>query len=113
MFLIGFDEDLLNRFKVILGVISSQHFINVEAFRLYCYDTASKYVKKYKWYYMPTSMHVILIHGWRILEEILVPFGMYSMESLLGMGMFSEEAQEGYHKILKRFKDRFSRKISR
>ena len=88
--------------KVILGVISIQCATNVQAFRMYCKDTAIKYVEMYNWYYMPPSMHVILIHGWRIMDQLIVP-----------IGMLSEEAQEGNHKHFKKSKNRFSRKISR
>ena len=109
----GFDEDRLNCFKLILGVITSQNPVNVEAFRLCSKDTAKKHIEKYYWYYMSLSLNVILMHSWQIMDKVLLPMGLYSKKALLGMEMFSEEAQEGYHEFLKRFKNRLSRKMFR
>ena len=88
--------------KVELAAISTKSSIDVEAFRKYCYDTAKQYVELYKWNYMPTSVHVILIHGLEIIEEFFVP-----------IGMLSEEAQKTNNKNVKRFRDKFARKFSR
>ena len=35
----------------------------------------------YKWYYMPTSVHVILIHGFGIIQEHFLPIGILSKEA--------------------------------
>ena len=51
---------------------------------------------------MPTSMHLVLINGHQIMDNFILP-----------IGLLSEEAQEAKHEIFKRFRDRFSRKISR
>lgn len=99
---IGFDLELLKRFKTILAVISSKHIINTDAFRMYCFDTAKRYVEIYGWYYMPTTVHIILIHGYKIMENLFLP-----------IGMFSEEALESTHKVMKNFRENFSRKSSR
>ncbi|XP_031783919.1 uncharacterized protein LOC116417026 [Nasonia vitripennis] len=98
----GFNEHLLYRFKVILAVISSNCLVNNAAFGAYCKETAFKYVEFYNWYKIPTLMHVILIHGHVITKELIVP-----------IGILSEDAQESNHKMIKRFRDRFSRKVSR
>lgn len=42
---------------------------------------------------MPPSMHIILLHGYAIIETFLVP-----------IGMLSEEAQEANNKNVKRFR---------
>lgn len=99
---VGFDKKLLQRLKVILAVISSYNEINVEMFKEYCYETAKEYKRLYNWYYMPPSLHVILIHGWRVIEKMILP-----------IGMFSEEAQECINKYIKKYKLDFACKNSR
>ena len=56
-------EDLIKRFHVILPVISCGFQIDNEKFRAFALETARKFVDLYPWFYMPTSMHEILIHG--------------------------------------------------
>jgi hypothetical protein len=51
---------------------------------------------------MPPSMHIILIHGYQVIQQLILP-----------IGMLSEEAQESNHKNIKKFRERFSRKTSR
>ena len=98
----GFDKDLLNRFRVILGVISSGHAVNVEAFRLYCLETAEKYVELYHWYWMPTTVHVILIHGHSVIKTLFLP-----------IGQLGEEALESRNKDFRKYRQHNSRQSSR
>lgn len=98
----GFDKDLLYRFKVILAVVASGHQIDTGAFKMYCWQTAENYVSLYGWYYMCPSMHLILVHGWEIIGELIVP-----------VGMCSEEAQEAIHKFFNKFREHHARKINR
>ncbi|XP_043462104.1 uncharacterized protein LOC122498448 [Leptopilina heterotoma] len=65
----GVDEELIRSFATILKTISSGFSINIDAFEKYCSKTAELYVKKYKWYHMPQSIHKLLIHGPRIIKE--------------------------------------------
>jgi hypothetical protein len=51
---------------------------------------------------MPASVHKILLHGSEIISAALLP-----------IGQLSEEAQEARNKNLKKFRERFARKISR
>ncbi|CAB0035033.1 unnamed protein product [Trichogramma brassicae] len=51
---------------------------------------------------MSPSVHIVLIHGYQIIENLPVP-----------IGILSEEAQEANHKNVKRFRDKYSRKDSR
>jgi hypothetical protein len=37
--------------------------IDVDAFENYGIETARLFVKLYPWYYMPSSVHKILLHG--------------------------------------------------
>ncbi|EFN77836.1 hypothetical protein EAI_11743, partial [Harpegnathos saltator] len=32
-------------------------------FGTYCYETAQLYVRLYSWYFMPASVHKLLVHG--------------------------------------------------
>ena len=100
--ILGFDINLLRKLQVILAVISSDHMVDVLAFKIFCRSTAMEYVDLYRWYYMPPSAHVILIHGHQILDRLFLP-----------IGMLSEEAQEANHKNVKKFRDKFSRKTFR
>ena len=71
-------------------------------FARYANDTASLYAEQYEWFYMPASMHKILIHGASIIDSFLVP-----------IGQLSEEAQESRNKDFKRYRENNTRKSSR
>lgn len=98
----GIDEELITRFGVILKTISSGYNINITEFNTYCLDTANIYVQKYNWYYMPQSVHKLLIHGGDIISEALLP-----------IGMLSEEVQEARNKDYKNYREHHTRKFSR
>ncbi|KAJ4436853.1 hypothetical protein ANN_16985 [Periplaneta americana] len=83
----GVDEALIHRFSVILGVMSSGYSLNIGAFKKYALDTADLYVKLYGWYYMPATVHKILIHGADVMNNMILP-----------IGQLSEDAQEARHK---------------
>lgn len=90
----GVDEELIRRFGTILKTISCGFSISVDAFEKYCSETAELYVKKYKWFYMPQSIHKILIHGPRLIKEAVLP-----------IGILSEEAQEARNKDYKNIRN--------
>jgi len=73
----GIDINLFKRFKNILTAISSGHDINAEAFDLYAIDTAKLFVDLYPWYYMPASVHKILIHSADVIHFAILPIGKY------------------------------------
>ncbi|CAH2098980.1 unnamed protein product [Euphydryas editha] len=99
----GVDMDLIKRFAVILQTISSEHNINVENFKIYCRETAELYVALYPWYYMPSSVHKLLMHGAEICQHF----------SFIPIGMMSEEASEARNKDFRSLRERHSRKIGR
>lgn len=66
----GFDEELLKRLYVVLQTLYCGKEIDVESFRKYSFETAKLFVEKYPWYYMPASVHKILMHGADIKEKI-------------------------------------------
>lgn len=78
----GVDEDLITRFSNILQVLTSGHKINCEKFEKYANETAKIYVNKYPWYYMPTSVHKVLMHGSAVIRSFLLPIGQLSEEAL-------------------------------
>ncbi|KAJ4426819.1 hypothetical protein ANN_26618 [Periplaneta americana] len=65
--------------------------VSIETFEKYTNDTGHLYVQLYPWYYMPSSLHKILIHGGKISETAILP-----------IGMLSEDAQETRHKDLRK-----------
>lgn len=98
----GLDVTLLKRFKVILQVLASGQEINVNAFHSYAKETAQLYVQLYGWYYMPATVHKILLHGAEIIKDALLP-----------IGYLSEEAAEARNKDFRRYREFRSRKCNR
>jgi hypothetical protein len=56
----------------------------------------------YDWYYMPATIHKLLVHGSHIIKNAPLP-----------IGQLSEEAQEARNKDFKRIRENHTRKISR
>lgn len=56
---------------------------------------------KYTWYYMPVSVHKVLMHGAPVITAAILP-----------IGQLSEEAQESLHELLKAYQ-KYQRKLSR
>lgn len=98
----GVDKNLIYRFYIILQTISSGFSINIEKFKEYALDTAKEFVKLYPWYYMPTTVHKLLVHGAEIIKHALLP-----------IGQMSEEAQESCNKFFKKYRENFARKNHR
>ena len=78
----GVNEEIITRFSTVLKAINSSYAINKIQFHKYCRETAELYVKHYSWYYMPVSVHKILIHGSQIVENFTLPIGEFSEEAL-------------------------------
>lgn len=100
--LTGIDAMLLRKICVILQCISSGEKINVSKFREFCFDTAKLYVELYPWYYMPSSLHKILMHGPDIVQNL----------SIMPIGFLSEEASEARNKDFRKYREGHSRKHS-
>lgn len=96
------DLNLILKFSVILQVLASGKKINIQKFQNYSFDTAKLFVSKYPWYYMPASVHKVLLHGAQVIESLILP-----------IGMLSEEAQEARNKDYKNFREFRTRKYSR
>lgn len=86
-----------------MKVIASGLPIKLEEFEKFSLDTANHFVKLYSWYYMPSSIHKLLIHGKEIIQH----------HSIIPIGNLSEDAQEARHKECRRFREHNTRKIGR
>lgn len=100
--IVGLKPELIDRFAVVLQTINSGFHINETSFRNYCLDTAKFYVQHYNWYFMPPTVHKILLHGADIIASLKVP-----------VGTLSEEPQECRNKDIKKFRENRARKTSR
>ena len=98
----GVNVDLIKHFSIILTTINSGFDIEPDKFDTFCKTTASIYVKHYNWFFMPRSVHQILMHGSKIIEHFSVP-----------IGMLSEEAQEACNKDYKFTGTFHTRKMSK
>lgn len=99
----GLDAELIRRFAVILQALTSGEAVDVEKFRDYALKTAERYVSLYNWYYMPSTVHKVLLHGAEIiLRNAVVP-----------IGSLSGEASETRNKDFRRYREHNSRKSSR
>lgn len=65
----GVKVELIKRFGIILRTMACGYAVNIEAFRIYAWNTAELFVSEYPWFYMPPSVHKILIHGADIIEK--------------------------------------------
>lgn len=98
----GLNKDLIYRCCVLLQALGSGYKINSEKFKIYALETAYELVQQYPWYYLPASVHKILLHGSKVIDH-----------ALLSIGELSEEAAESSNKNLKLFRRDNTRKTSR
>jgi len=98
----GVDKDLIQKFYLILRVISSTEKINTNTFSILLKNTLQLYLNKYNWYYMPASVHKVLIHGCHIIEYFD-----------LSIGLLSEEALKVRHKEIRKTRLHHTQKTSR
>lgn len=99
----GLDEQLIRRLAVILQAVTSGQDIDTVKFKTYAFQTAARYVELYNWYYMPATVHKLLIHGADIIAS----------NAIIPIGGLSEEASESRNKDFRRFREHNSRKKSR
>lgn len=55
--------------------MASGYDINPDAFQQYDRDTAQLLVNLYPWFYLPSAVHKVLIHGGDIIRASLLPIG--------------------------------------
>lgn len=98
----GIKKDLLDRCWTVLQCINSGYNIDETKFKDFALETARQLVAEYPWYYMPASVHKVLIHGADIINH-----------GLLSIGELSEEAAEASNKYYKAFRRDNTRKMNR
>ena len=98
----GIDLQLIERIHTFLAVLSYGREIDAIQFRKYSIETAELYVRHYSWYYMPQSLHKILIHGADVIQQFNLP-----------IGSLSKEAQEARNKEFRKYREEFTRKSLR
>ncbi|XP_065678280.1 uncharacterized protein LOC136093223 [Hydra vulgaris] len=91
----GLNFELIKMFHVVLTCISCGFELDAVLFREYCTHTARFYVECYPRYYMPQSIHKMLVY------------------MTLPIGLFSEEAIEAQNKDFKKYREHFTRKCDR
>lgn len=82
--------------------MNSSYAFDLTGFKNYCEETYNLYVKEYVWFYMPVSMHKLLIHSSQIIPNFQLPIGFYTEEAL--------EARNKDNKSIRLF---HTRKLSR
>ncbi|XP_053951971.1 uncharacterized protein LOC128859204 [Anastrepha ludens] len=98
----GIDEEVIARCPTILQALASGYKINIKKFEKFALDTANKLIEMYPWYYLPATVHTILIHAPKVIEHALV-----------SIGELSEEAAESNNKEIKKCRLQHTRKTSR
>jgi len=73
---------------LIAETIACREKIDSCKFEIYALETAKIYVNLYPWYYMPSSVHKILMHGEKVIKSALLP-----------IDQLTEEAQETRNKL--------------
>ena len=101
--LLNIEEALIRRFSVLLSAINSGYAIDPIKFNEYCLTTFENYVSLYPWFYMPQSIHRLLIHSKDALEAL----------GGLTLGETSEECQESRNKDHLFAREHCTRKMSR
>ena len=78
----GFNENLLIKFAIILDTLACGLEVNADKFKEYCLEAAKNFEALYPWYKIPSSVHLVLIHGADIMKSLEMPIGAHSDEAL-------------------------------
>ena len=57
----------------VLQVMACGHRIDPQKCKAFCDETANLIVQLYGWYYMPVSVHKVLVHGPAVVEALPLP----------------------------------------
>lgn len=95
-------EPLIHRLSVLLCALNAGYSIDSVKYENYAKETAKLYTDLYNWYFMPISVHKMLMHGSQVIESLCIP-----------VGQASEEGLEGTHKILRKSRESHTCKKSR
>lgn len=91
---LGKEKWLVEGLHTILTVLSCGLAIDSQKFGEFCIALAQKYVETYPWFYMPSTIHKILVHGQVIIESSMLP-----------VGVLSEQASESRNKLYRRYRE--------
>ena len=86
-----------------MSVINCGYDIDEDKFNMYAKETALFYTEHFNWFYMPRTVHQVLIHGCKVMSNFFIPLG----------ALLSEEAQEARNKDHKYLREFHTRKTSR
>lgn len=100
--ILGVDMWLVEDLHTILVALSSGLAIDCVRFDELCKSVATKYVQRYKWFYMTVTLHKILMHGRQVIESSPLP-----------IGMLSEQAGESRNKFWRYDREHHTRKLDR
>lgn len=98
----GIEKNLITHFSIILRVLSSGYPIDIETYKVLLDETRELYINLYGWYYMPSTVHKVLVHGCEIIDAFSLP-----------IGQLSEDALEARHKEVRKNRLSHTRKCSR
>lgn len=96
------DETLIKNMQTILIALSCQFPLDIERFDKFCKETAFHYVKLYKWFPLPPSIHKVLFHS----RDIM-------LANVLPVGVLAEDASESCNKLYRQNREFHARKNSR
>lgn len=98
----GLSKELIIKFHTVIRVLVSGFKIKIDTFKDLLNETRTLYLNLYGWYYMPSSVHKVLVHGCEIIDFFELP-----------IGQLSEDALEATHKEFRKVRLHNSRKTSR
>ena len=98
----GVDNELIHRLSVILRALNSGFYIDSCKYEAYAKETAYLFTQLYNWYYMPVSVHKMLMHGKQVIDTLCI-----------SIGHASEEGLEATHKLLRNARRHHTCKNSR
>lgn len=98
----GLDERTIRNFAILLQPIASNQEIDVKKFDRFAKKVAKLLIQNYPWYYMPVSIHKILIHGAEIIKHCKFP-----------IGQLLEEVIKAKHKEFRQYRKDNTRKNNR
>ena len=84
----GLDINLIKNFIILLRTLSSGYDMNYYEFEKLCSETKTLYINLYPWYFLPVTVHKILVHSTEVIKTCLLP-----------IVQLSEESQEARYKI--------------
>ena len=96
------DARLIHQLSVMLCSLNSGYDKNSTKYVEYAKKTASLFEELFCWFYMPVSVHKMLMHGSQVIKSLCI-----------SVGHASEEGLEGTHKIIRTAREHHTCKRSR